>query len=126
MNTADIAEFIQLTTEKRRLQADLKKVQDALDELEPAILLQFREAGVESVKQNGYLVYQSSRVWAKCEFVDLEQIRDEFPTLLSIQSIRAGSLLSELLAQDDKEALAQLAAAGITPNQVTRLNVRKS
>lgn len=120
-----VLQFIELTVAKRQLEAQLRDVQSGLTHYERLILDAWEPEGISQIRANGYLVYKSSRVWPIVEDLDREAVGDEFPTLLTVNSQKAGSLLTEYLAAGDKEGLAQLARAGIRPNEITKLHVKK-
>lgn len=126
MNTAAIAEFIDLTSRKRSLSAQLKGIQEQLDMLEPGIIEAMQADGVQSVKVDGMLAYLSTRTWAKVEFPNLPFLSEAgYGQLLTVNYAKAGSLLSELQASSMEGELHTLAQAGITPNEVTKLNIKK-
>lgn len=115
---------------KRELQAQLKTLEEAIDELETEILTAWQRDGCTSMKVNTkhgpYLLYQSTRTYAKLVLPEYDRIRDEWPALMTVNYAKSGALLSELMATGNEEGLANLAAAGIVPNEVTKINVKKS
>lgn len=123
-------ELAELTIEKRALQLRIKRLEEQIAYLEGEILPQWTEDQVTQLKvktsAGPYTLYLSSQVWASTEFLDLEKLGDEFPGLLSLNRMTASAALREYLASDDKEALAQLAQAGVTPIEKTRINVKRS
>lgn len=118
--------YAELTLEKRDYQVKLKAVQEQLDEVELALLANWAEDEITSMKVNTsagpYLLYQSTRVFARQEFVELAEVPLEFH-MLSAQ--KCASYLGELLALDDKEGLQRLANLGILPIEKTQIHVKK-
>lgn len=122
-------ELAELVYEKRRLQALLKVNEELIAQGETEVLDAWQKAGVTQMKvrtQFGpYVLYCSTRTFAKAEFIDRKAVQDKFPALMTLNYAKAGSLLTELLAAGNEECLAELAAVGITPNEITRINVKK-
>lgn len=120
----------EIVCEKRELQAELKKVDEQIEELESKVLSDWQADGITSMKvtttHGPYLLYQSIRTYAKLILPDAERVRDSWPALMTINYAKSGSLLAEMMATGNEEGLANLAAAGIVPNEVTKINVKKS
>ena len=126
----DLAEAVE---EKRRLETKVKVLVALIDDLTVETLARWRQQGISQMRVltvNGpRTLYSSSQVWARSDpltGLDLEALRDQFPGLDTVNWSKAAGLLRELIAQGDKEALAQLAAAGVLADERTRINVRKS
>ena len=120
-------EYADLVQAKRDLQADLANVQASIDQAERELLAEWEAAGITSMRvedENGsrWLLYQSRRVFAKTEFVNLTEIPTELH-MLSAQ--KCASQLSELLAAGDKEGLERLANLGIYPHEKIQIHVKK-
>lgn len=64
MNKDKLARFVELQKEKRELDDALKNVKRQLDELEPLLLEQMTEEGIQSVKVNGLTLYLKRQLWA--------------------------------------------------------------
>ena len=122
-------ELAELVYEKRRLRALLKIQEVLIEEGETELLRRWNEAGTTQMKvrtQFGpYVLYCSTRTYAKLEFVETAAVYDRFPSLLSVNHAKSGSLLNEYMALGNEEGLAELAAVGITPNEITKINVKK-
>lgn len=132
MDAQKLQELTQLTLEKRQLQADLKKVEDAIGELEPEVLSAMRFDQIQSVgvvhDGRRYLAYLATSTYAQVDpSLGLEKrlVFETWPDLLTLQYQRAASLLSENLALGNQEVLGKLAAVGILPLEKTRINIRK-
>lgn len=128
-NQLPAVQLAELVYHKRNLQAELKAVEEKIGELETGLLAQWQVEGVTQMKviteYGPYVLYCSTRTFAKAEFVDRDKLEDEFPALMTLNYSKAGSLLAELMATGNEEALAHLAAAGVYPNEQTRINVKK-
>lgn len=57
MNTQAAKLFIELTDEKKRINADLKAVEDKLAECGKTLEASMSKAGVQNVKMNGHTIY---------------------------------------------------------------------
>ncbi len=122
-------ELAEAIATKRELQATLKALEEEITERERVILAQWQVDGIESQKvatsKGTFLLYLSTRTYCKSEFLDLAKLQDEWPALMTINHSKAGSLLAEFMASGNEGALAQLASAGIYPNEVTKINCKK-
>ena len=118
--------YVRLTLAKRSQQAKLKLIEAELAELETQLLSNWESVAVSSMKveydESSWLLYQSTRVFARQEFVNLSEVPLELH-MLSVQ--KAASLISEYSAQGDKEGLERLANLGITPFEKTQIHVKK-
>lgn len=65
MNTDNLARFIALSSRKVDLERELRDVKEKLAGLEPGLLEQFAQEGVQSIRQNGRLAYLYGQLWAR-------------------------------------------------------------
>lgn len=118
--------YVRLTLDKRGLQARLKLIDAELAALETELLSNWQGVSISQLKveydEANWLLYQSTRVFARQEFVNLAEVPQELH-MLSVQ--KAASLLSEYTAQGDKEGLERLANLGITPFEKTQIHVKR-
>ena len=126
-------ELAELVFQKRDLESKIKHMQERIDQLQEDILAQWAEDQVTQLKvktsDGPALLYQSSQVWAKVDELggaDKELLWQDWRDLLTMNHAKAGSLLRELLAAGDERTLAELAEAGISPIEKTRINVKRS
>lgn len=56
--------FVYFTGRKRELEAELRQVQDRLNELEPGLVDMFSEEGIQRTTVDGYTAYLQEEVWA--------------------------------------------------------------
>ena len=59
-----LREFVSLTGRKRDLEAELRQVQDRLNELEPGLVDMLVEEGIQRTTVDGYTAYLQEDVWA--------------------------------------------------------------
>lgn len=118
--------YVRLTLEKRQLQARLKLIEAELTDLEMDLLGNWADVSITSMKVEyedaRWLLYQSTRVFARQECVKLAEVPLE---LHMLSSQKAASLMSEYMAQDDKEGLERLATLGLLPLEKTQIHVKK-
>ena len=122
------------TIEKRKLQAEIKKLEDLIDGYEADVLAEWQQNGTQSMKVNTeygpVTLYQSVTLWGKTEDalpLNTKAIyASEHGHLLTVNWSKVAGLLRELSANGDKEALGQLASFGIFPDERTRINVKKA
>lgn len=73
--TENLKQFVHLTREKRRLDAEAKEVGRLVDEVERKLVEQMIDAGVESTRIDGMTVYRKRRTTTKwAEGVDKEAV----------------------------------------------------
>jgi hypothetical protein len=64
MNSAKLAEFVELNRRRRALEAELDEVKGKLADLQSALLDDFGDAGISSVKAQGATVFIKRELWA--------------------------------------------------------------
>lgn len=64
--------YVELTITKRKLEEQIKDTKARLAELEPAIIEQFQENGVQSMNIDGYTVYLNRKLFAGAKDGDKE------------------------------------------------------
>lgn len=64
MHMEQLKEFVSLENRKRDLDAELKRIAQELDDLEGALVPQFLESGVQSMKVDGRTVYIAQEIYA--------------------------------------------------------------
>ena len=77
MNLDDVRYYISLTAEKRDLEASLRRVQDSLNQLEPALAEAFAEEGLQHLRLDDHTVYLQQELWASPAEGDYDRLCDE-------------------------------------------------
>lgn len=120
------------TIEKRKLQAEIKKLDELIDGYEADVLKDWQRDGTQSMKVNTeygpVILYQSVTLWGKTDplGLDISGIEQSHHELMTVNWSKVAGLLRDLSANGDKEALEQLASFGIVPDERTRINVKKA
>lgn len=74
-----LARWVELTEQKRLLEAQLRKIQDELTSSEETLLEDFTLAGFQSVNLNGFTLYKQREFFCKVkEGVDKSDVIDAF------------------------------------------------
>ena len=127
---ARLAKWAELTEAKRGLEAELRKVQESLTKMEPALLESMADAGVKSVNINGWLVYHQREFHCNLkEGVEKEQMIEAFRAAglthalgMQWQTMRAISKEWAEAGEEPPQAIANLIDVGET----FRLRTRKA
>ena len=64
LDMTQVQEYAALVARKRELEAELRAIQDRLNEMEPGLVEQLIEAGVQHVRVGGQTVYLQQEIWA--------------------------------------------------------------
>ncbi len=102
-----LQEFVNMDKQKRELDTDLKQIKKRLEELEPVLLDQLAQAGIQNMKIDGVTVYILRQLWAQalasneeiCEALRAAGLQDYVKEGYNSQSISA--YFRELEKQDE-------------------------
>lgn len=73
LNTTAVGRLVELTNKKRALEAEAKEVSREIAEIEEALLEEFGNAGVSSIKTDTATVSMRRELWATCKGGDYER-----------------------------------------------------
>ncbi len=76
LNMTQVQEYAALVARKRELEAELRAIQDRLNEMEPGLVEQLIEAGVQHVRVGGQTVYLQQEIWASPADGDYDALCD--------------------------------------------------
>lgn len=68
--------YTELVSRKRELEAELRALQDEINGLEPVLVEQMLEAGVQHLRLNGQTVYLQQEIWASPVDGDYDRLCD--------------------------------------------------
>lgn len=67
MTDALLKEYVQMSALKKSIEEELESVKVRLAEIEPQLLDEFAEAGMQSANIDGHTIYIQRQLWAKVE-----------------------------------------------------------
>lgn len=80
MSATDVVDqarrYAALVARKRELEAELRAIQDQLNEMEPALVEGFVEAGVQHLRVDGQTIYLQQEIWASPTDGDYDALCD--------------------------------------------------
>ena len=125
-----LQDFVKLVEEKRRLEAELRTIQDQINFLEPILLEHLALAGMTSATVNGYTVYKAREFTASIKpNLDKPTVLKEFIeagygnlAMLGWQSLRG--IVRE--ASESGEPLPDVIERSCDIGEVARLRTRKA
>jgi hypothetical protein len=88
MNMEQLKEFVALEKRKRELDSELKQIAARLDDLEQALVPQFLNDGVNSLRIDGRLVYLAQEIYAG-------PLNDRAQVIAALKASELGQYISE-------------------------------
>ncbi len=125
-----LREFIALTSRKRELEADLRQVQDRLNELEPQLVEMFGEEGLQRTSIDGWTAFLQEDIWASPAEGDIARL------CAALKEAGLGDMVAETVNRQtlsawvrerlrDGEPLPDLVDPAINVSRGFRLRARK-